>query len=75
MRYIPKKSILIHLDANYQTLVIRRGRNVEPSEFINFQKNGYSILGKYFPHHYIDTSNLDIDETSKAIFNIIINND
>ena len=71
MWFIPRNSVLIHLDADYDTLLARRGRLVESREFIDFQKEAYSRLSKRVSSNYIDTSSLSIDETSSAINKVI----
>ncbi len=71
MKFIPSNCVLIHLDADYDTLVKRRGRLVEPRSFIDFQKEGYAWLSRQFATHYIDTSKLTVDETSEAIQGIL----
>jgi thymidylate kinase len=71
LKFIPSNSVLIHLDADYDTLVTRRGRLVEPRSFIDFQKEGYASLSERVSTHYIDTSNLTVDETSGAIQRIL----
>ena len=73
MGFIPTSSVLIHLDADYDTLIKRRGNLVEPESFIDFQKNGYALLSQRVPTHYIDTSKLTVDETSEAIQGILRN--
>lgn len=71
VKLIPGGSVLIHLDADYDTLVARRGVLVEPRVFIDFQKEGYAWLSGAVPTHYIDTSKLTVDETSEAILGIL----
>ena len=64
---LPRNSLLFHLDADYSSLTTRRGRLVEPLEFIEFQKEGYESLGNIVSSHYIDTSNQSKEETSASI--------
>jgi hypothetical protein len=71
LKFIPQKGVLIHLDADYDALVARRGKLVEPRSFIDFQKAVYARLCQSIPSYYIDTSKLTIDETSKAIFSML----
>jgi len=70
-KLIPPDSLLIHLDTDYNTLRQRRGDSVEAQVFIDFQKRGYERLSEGYETHYIDTSKLTIDETSKAILKIV----
>jgi hypothetical protein len=71
LKFIPSNSVLIHLDADYGTLIVRRGKLVEPRSFIDFQKTGYARLCQFIPSYYINTSRLTIDETSKVILKIV----
>ena len=68
---IPRGSVLIHLDAEYETLAQRRERLVEPAEFIEFQKKCYGWLSEQTSAHYIDTSEKPIEEVSARIIEII----
>jgi GTPase SAR1 family protein len=71
LKLVPRDSVLIHLDTDYETLVARRGDLVEPRIFIDFQKEAYDWLSSRVSTHYIDTSKLTVDETSEAILEII----
>ena len=72
LRQIPRRSILIHLDCKYETLCHRRGRLVEPYQYIRFQKECYRLLSDQITSHYIDTSNKTIEQTSTCIIDIIM---
>ena len=71
LRQIPYASVLVFLDSDYETLVQRRGRLVEPRQYINFQKRCYRVLGEKVESTYVDTSSKTIEQTSKLIMNII----
>jgi thymidylate kinase len=64
---IPKKSKLIYLDSNYETIMKRRSYNVEVRSFIQFQRMAYNILAKRLDALIIDTSQFSINETFNAI--------
>ncbi len=61
---LPQRSLFFHLDANYDALVKRRGKKVEPQEFIDFQKECYALLSKIIPSNNIDTSDTSINQVS-----------
>ena len=67
LRFVPKNTLLIHLDSNYRTIMKRRGNFVESCDFINFQRKGYRIIGNSVEATYIDTSNISVEETYKRI--------
>ena len=59
LRFIPRDSIIIHLDADYKSILKRRGELVDPQSFIEFQREGYRIMEKMVRAKRIDTSNTD----------------
>jgi thymidylate kinase len=61
---IPHCSLFFHLDADYDELIKRRGKKVEPQEFIEFQKKSYAILSKMIASYKIDTSDISINQVS-----------
>jgi thymidylate kinase len=69
--FIPKKTILIHLDSDYSTLLKRRGFKVEAYDFIEFQRKGYKIIGNIVETIFIDTSNITVEETFMRIMSQI----
>jgi len=71
LRFIPKHSIFIYLDSDYVAISARRGKIVEPKEFIEFQRAGYKKLSKIINAEIIDTSDLSIARTSERISNTI----
>ena len=64
---IPKDSAFIYLDSSYETMIKRRGINVEVRCFIEFQRKAYSILANHLEALMIDTSRLSVEETSAII--------
>ncbi|MEM3437500.1 MAG: hypothetical protein QXP55_03050 [Nitrososphaerales archaeon] len=71
--FIPKNSILIHLDSNYEEIKRRRGDKADSKEFINFQRFMYSKLSKRLGAIKIDTSSMSIEETAERVRSSCLN--
>lgn len=67
LQFIPKDAVFIHLDSDYATLIKRRGHNVEVKNFIDFQRAAYEKMEKFVNVISIDTSILDVRQTSEKI--------
>lgn len=67
LQFIPKDAVFIHLDSDYKTLMKRRGYNVEVKNFIDFQRTAYKKMEKFVNVISINTSILDIKQTSDKI--------
>ncbi len=67
LHFIPKNSILIHIDAPYTTIQRRKGSYVDPLEYIEFQRRTYFAFAKRMNAITIDTSVLSKEETHNAI--------
>jgi len=65
--FIPKNARLIHIDADYPTLLKRRGVYVEAFDFIQFQRKGYDIINNLIHTTSINTSNINIEQTFKQM--------
>jgi energy-coupling factor transporter ATP-binding protein EcfA2 len=71
LRLIPRDACLIHLDSDYLTIQSRRGRAVDSSSFIEFERLAYDSLKNLVSAETIFTSCLDIAQTSKKIKNLV----
>jgi energy-coupling factor transporter ATP-binding protein EcfA2 len=71
LNLFPRKALLIHLDSDYLTLMKRRGRTVEAYSLINFQRNCYRAIEKLLNAAYVNTSNHDVNQTSKLIIRLV----
>lgn len=67
LRFIPKDSLLFHLDSTYEETMRRRGLNADPEEYIRFQRNMYGMLSKSLSALTINTSRLSIEKTAELI--------
>jgi len=65
--FIPENTLLIHLDSDYSTLLMRRSSRVEAQDFIEFQRKGYNQIGDMLKVTLIDTSNINIEQTFSRI--------
>jgi len=70
LHFIPKNSLLVYIDANYDAIAMRRP--IEDShEFIEFQRSCYSKFAKELHALTIDSSDKNIDEVYALIRNSI----
>ncbi len=64
--FIPKASLLIYIDADYDVF-LSRGHVDEGIDFIQFQRKFYSELARKFDAIVIDTSNRTKAEVNQSI--------
>jgi thymidylate kinase len=70
LKFIPRKTLILILDAKYNTLLNRyRRRNtpLENEEYIVFQRKVGRILARYYIFHYINTEGKSIAEVFDEI--------
>jgi thymidylate kinase len=63
LRFIPKDSLLFHLDSTYEEISKRRGSRADPKNFIDFQRNMYARISSIT----INTSVFSIKKTAELI--------
>jgi hypothetical protein len=66
-RLIPRDTLLVYLDADYPSILQRRGEIAEPEEFIAFQRHVYGILAERMRALVIYTPDHSIEETHAII--------
>jgi thymidylate kinase len=66
-RLIPRDTLLVYLDADYPSILERRGEIAEPEEFIAFQRRVYGILAARMRALVIYTPDHTIEETHAII--------
>jgi RNase adaptor protein for sRNA GlmZ degradation len=71
LKLIPKDAVFIFLDADYETLVKRRGNLACPVDYIEFHRKIYRKLAPVVKALYIDTSKLSIEQTSDMILKFL----
>lgn len=72
LNLIPRSSLLIHLDAETQTLLERSQNDVVTKDYIVFQRRIYRILAKRLKATTIDTSKSSIEETFQHIIENLV---
>lgn len=70
-RLIPRDTLLVYLDADYPSIVQRRGELAEPEEFIAFQRRVYGILAGSMRALVVYTPDHTIEETHAIICNAL----
>lgn len=71
LNLFPKKTLYIHIDSDYHTLVERRGKTVEAYSLIKFQKDCYKLMEKLLNATYINTSKYEVNQTSELIKKLV----
>jgi thymidylate kinase len=66
-RLIPRDTLLVYLDADYPSILKRRGDTAEPEEFIAFQRRVYAVLAARTRALVIYTPDYTIEETHALI--------
>jgi len=66
MRFIPKNSLLIYIDANYD-VIYKRGRTEDSMEFIQFQRSFYAKMAQRLNSIVIDSSEKSVTEVHELI--------
>ncbi len=72
LMFIPKSSLLIFLDANYDVICRRRGSDIENEEYIIFQRYYYNLFANMLGALIIDSSNRNINEINANLLNIVL---
>jgi len=67
LRFIPKDTLLVHLDSIYEEISRRRGYEVDPKEYIEFQRGMYGMLSKTLRALTINTSRLPTSKAAELI--------
>ena len=67
LRFIPRNSVLICLDASYAVIAERKGSFVDPKQYIEFQRKTYLAFAKTMGAYTIDTSTTSPVETHNLI--------
>ncbi len=70
--FIPKASLLIYIDADYDA-ILSRGSVDESIDFIQFQRKFYSELARKFDAIVIDTSNKTKAKVNQSILQYVTN--
>jgi hypothetical protein len=65
--FIPKESVLIHFDSDYEEIERRRGVMADSEEFINFQRVIYSRLSRSLGAIETDTSKMSVEEVAQRV--------
>jgi KaiC/GvpD/RAD55 family RecA-like ATPase len=72
LRLIPKNSVLIHLDSDYETVRKRRSNLTDPEDFFRFQRRMYDKLSARLGATKINTCEQDIEKTAREIRKLIL---
>lgn len=64
---VPKRAVLIHLDAPYSEIAKRRGKATDPASYIEFLRATCLKLARCLNTISLDTSKLTIDEVQQVI--------
>jgi len=67
LKLIPKGAVFIFLDADYETIVERRGSLAGPAEYTDFHRRIYRELAPVVKALYVDTSKLSVEQASDLI--------
>jgi thymidylate kinase len=69
---LPKRSLLVFLDAEIETLMKRKQEGSLDREFLEFQRTTYKVLAKRLGALVIDTVERNLGETRDEITNFLV---
>lgn len=69
---VPKDTVFVYIDANYETILERRRNLAGPLEYTEFHRQLYRKLTPIIGAIYIDTSSQDVLETQQFMINAIL---
>lgn len=72
--FIPRGSVLIHLDAESRVLIERLKKvryDIATSDYITFQQRAYHVLSQSLNAVTIDTSKFNVEETFQLVINAL----
>lgn len=72
LKFIPRKTLLVFLDADYQTILSRRGEMAGPTDYTEFYRRVYTKLALVVGAIRIDTSKLSIQETHQKLVGFLL---
>jgi thymidylate kinase len=72
LKFIPKNSLLIYIDATYDA-ICSRGRNEDSMEYIEYQRKLYQEIAHRLNANIIDTSDKTLEEVHKLICGYSLN--
>jgi len=72
LAFVPNGTVFVYVDADYDTIVERRGRVAGPYEYTLFHRQIYNKLTPIVGAIYVNTSKVSIYETHQRILNSIL---
>lgn len=73
LKFIPKNSLLIYVDASFDAITAR-GRNDDSVDFIEFQRKSYTKFARRLGATTIDTSDKSLNEVHQLILDLALGN-
>ena len=71
LSFVPRGTKFVFVDADYATVVSRRGRFAGPLEYTDFHRRMFKRLAKRFDAVYLDSSKYEVEELRKKLVEAI----
>lgn len=72
LKFIPEQTVFVFVDADYDTISLRRRNVAGPAEYTEFHRKMYLELTPIVKAIYVNTSTLSVQETHKRILYSIL---
>jgi thymidylate kinase len=74
MKLVPRNTVFIFVDADYQTILHRRGETAGPIDYTEFHRQVFNRLANRMGAYRIDTTKLSIEAAHEKIVSIVMSN-
>jgi thymidylate kinase len=71
LKLTPKGTIYIFIDADYDTILQRRGQAAGPRDYTNFHRSIYSALSKRVNAYYANTAKDSVQDVNREILHFV----
>ncbi len=71
LSFVPKGTLFVFVDADYETILERRGELAGPSEYTDFHRRVYSKMQKIVGAYRIDTSKYSVEESYQKVLSLL----
>jgi thymidylate kinase len=71
LKLIPKRTMFVYVDADYQAILNRRAEAAGPVEYTEFHRRVFSKVASTLNARYVNTGKLDVDQASAKIIGFL----
>jgi thymidylate kinase len=71
LRLVPNGTVFVFVDADYETILSRRGEVAGPREYTEFHRRLYEKISKAVGALYVNTSSISVEEANERILGFV----